>query len=117
MKTMILMECPILFELKQAFLNEHYLEAERNTDDQDIPNAKTLEKITAEGIENLNTIVNERLFTYDLDSNMEIEAEDNISLMVEEVVLTALETLSDVQHIEITAASDSLLVYCNGEIL
>lgn len=122
MKPKILLECPLLNELFDAYLTTDALDIERQNEDSDVPDESSSEVLNdskSAYADELDILLNTYLDLYEPESTEEnavIDEEDPVTSVVDQIVREILELLPDAKIVRINAETlNSIFVYCESE--
>lgn len=121
MKPKILLECPLLIELFEAYLSTDALIIERQKEDNDVPEESSEEVVfdtKAAYTDELDILLNEYLDMFDLEDTEAISAvdeEDTVVLTIHQIISEIIELLPDAKTVRINAETlSSIFVYCES---
>lgn len=119
MKPKILIECPLIPELFEAYLNNDGLEIERQNEDGDVPEESSNE-VSHDSMgayaDELDILLNGYLEIFNPEApecRAAIEDDDQVLRIVDQIISEIVELLPDAKVVRINAETfNSIFVYC-----
>lgn len=121
MKPKILIECPLIPELFEAYLTNDGLDIERQNEDGDVPEESSNEVLhdtMGAYADELDNLLNEYLEIYNPEApecRTVIDDEDQVAQVVDQIISEIVELLPDAKVVRINAETfNSIFVYCES---